>query len=39
MSFDFSCNIQMVEPEIAINNMKAWIHPAMYQRFKLMVVI
>ena len=30
MSLDFSCDIQMVGSEFGINNMKAWIHPALY---------
>ncbi len=32
MSLDFCCDIQMV------GNMKAWIHPALSQRFRLVVV-
>ncbi len=27
MSLDFCCNIQMVESEFVVTNMKAWIHP------------
>ena len=30
MSLDFSCDIQMVGSEFGVNNMKAWIHPALY---------
>ena len=29
MSLDFSCDIQMVRSEFGVNNMKAWIHPAL----------
>ncbi len=37
MSLDFCCNIQMVGSEFGIKNMKAWIHPALSQRFRLLV--
>ena len=30
MSLDFSCGIQMVGSEFGVNNIKAWIHPALY---------
>ncbi|MDF4280576.1 hypothetical protein P3371_24365 [Vibrio parahaemolyticus] len=33
MSLDFCCHIQMVESEFGVNNMKAWIHPALYQQW------
>ncbi len=36
---DFCCNIQMVGSEFGVNNMKAWIHPALSQRFRLVVVV
>ncbi len=39
MSLDFCCNIQMVESEFGVKNMKAWIHPALSQRFRLVVVV
>ena len=39
MSLDFSCDIQMVGSEFGINNMKAWSHPALYQQFRLVVVV
>ncbi len=35
MSLDFCCNIQMVGLELGIKNMKAWIHPALSQLFRL----
>ncbi len=35
MSLDFCYDIQMVGSEFGIN-MKAWIHPAMYQHFRLL---
>ncbi len=38
MSLDFCCDIQMVGSEFGIKNMKAWIHPALSQRFRLVVV-
>ncbi len=38
MSLDFCCDIQMVESEFVVKNMKAWIHPALSQRFRLMGV-
>jgi len=34
-----SLDIQMVGSEFGVNNMKAWIHPALYQRFRLVVVV
>ncbi len=37
MSLDFCCNIQMVRWEFGVKNMKAWIHPALSQRFRLLV--
>lgn len=37
MSFDFSCNIQMVGLKLCITNMKAWIGLALYQEFRLRV--
>ena len=39
MSLDFCCDIRMVGSEFGVNNMKAWIHPALYQRFRLVVVV
>ncbi len=38
-SDDFCCDIQMVGSEFGVNNMKAWIHPALSQRFRLLVVV
>ncbi len=38
-SLDFCCDIQMIESEFVIKNMKAWIHPALSQRFRLVVVV
>ncbi len=39
MSLDFCCDIQMVGSEFGIKKMKAWIHPALSQRFRLVVVV
>ncbi len=36
---DFYFNIQMVGSEFGVKNMKAWIHPALSQRFRLVVVV
>ncbi len=38
LSLDFCCDIQMEESEFGVKNMKPWIHPALSQRFKLVVV-
>ncbi len=38
MSLDFCCKIQMVGSEFGIKKMKAWIHPALSQQFRLLVV-
>ncbi len=38
-SLDFWCDIQMVGSEFGVKNMKAWIHPALSQRFSLVVVV
>lgn len=38
MSLDFCYNIWMVDLEFDINKMTAWIHPALYQWFHLLVV-
>ncbi len=39
MSLNFCCDIQMVGSEFGIKNMKAWIHPALSQRFRLVVAV
>ncbi len=39
MSLDFCCNIQMVGSEFGVKYMKVWIHPALSQRFRLLVVV
>ncbi len=39
MSLDFCCDIQMIESEFGVKNMKAWIHPALSQWFRLVVVV
>ncbi len=39
MSLDFCCDIQMVGSEFGVKNMKAWIYPALSQRFRLVVVV
>ncbi len=38
MSLDLCCDIQMLGSEFCVKNMKAWIHPALSQRFRLLVV-
>ncbi len=35
----FCCDIQMIGSEFGVKNMKAWIHPALSQRFRLVVVV
>ncbi len=37
-SLDFCCNIQMVGLEFGVKNIKAWIHPALSQWIRLVVV-
>ncbi len=39
MSLGFCCDIQMVGSKFGVKNMKAWIHPALSQRFMLVVVV
>ncbi len=39
MSLDFCWNIQMVGSEFGVKNMKVWIHPALSQWFRLVVVV
>ncbi len=39
MSLDFCCDIQMVGLEFGVKNMKAWMHHALSQRFRLVVVV
>lgn len=39
MSLNFSSNIEMAGSEFGVNNMKAWIHAALYQWFRLVVVV
>ncbi len=39
MNLDFCCDIQMVGSEFGVKNMKAWIHLALSQRFRLLVVV
>ncbi len=39
MSLDFCCDIQIEGSEFGVKNMKAWIHPALSQRFRLVVVV
>lgn len=39
MSLDFCCDIQMLGSEFCINNVKACIHPALFQWFRLVVVV
>ncbi len=39
MSLNFFWDIQMVESEFGVKNMKALIHPALSQRFRLVVVV
>ncbi len=35
----FCCDIQMVGSEFGVKNIKAWIHPALSQRFRLVGVV
>ncbi len=37
MSLDFCSDIQMVGSEFGVKNMKAWIHPALSQWFRLVI--
>ncbi len=39
MSLYFCCDIQMEESELGDKNMKAWIHPALSQWFRLVMVV
>ncbi len=39
MSLDFCCAIQMLGSEFGVKNMKAWIHPALSQWFRLVMVV
>lgn len=39
MSFHFCCDIRLVGSESVANNMKAWIHFALYQWFMLLLVV
>ncbi len=39
MSLHFCCDIQMVMSEFGVKNMKAWIHPALSQWFRLVVLV
>ncbi len=39
IALDFCCDIQMVGSEFGVKNKKAWIHPALSQRFRLLVVV
>ncbi len=34
MNLDLCCDIQMIGSEFGVKNMKAWIHPALSQRFR-----
>ncbi len=38
MSLGFCCDIQMVGSEFGVKHMKAWVHPALSQWFRLLVV-
>jgi len=39
MSLDFCRDIQEVGSEFGVNNIKAWIHLALHQRFRLLLVV
>ncbi len=39
MNLDFCCVIQMVGSEFGVKNIKAWIHHALSQWFRLVVVV
>lgn len=38
LSLNFCSDTQIVGSEFGVNNMKTWIHPVLYQRFRLVVV-
>lgn len=38
MSFHLSCDIWIVGSEFRVNNTKEWLHPALYQQFRLVLV-
>lgn len=37
-SLNFSCNSQIEVSEFGLNDIKIWIHPALCQQFRLLVV-
>ncbi len=39
ISVGFFCDIQMVGSEFGVKNMKAWIHSALSEQFRLLVVV
>lgn len=39
MSLEFCYDTQVVGSKFGVNNLKAWIHPALYQNFKLLVEV
>lgn len=39
MNLDCYCNIRMIESEFGMNNMKAWIHLALYQQFRVLLAV
>ncbi len=39
MSLGIVCDVQMVGAEFGVKNMKTWVHPALSQRFRLVVVV
>lgn len=38
-SVDFICNIETVESEFGVKNMKVWIRPALDQPLRLLLVV
>lgn len=39
MNLNIFCNIWLVGSEFGVNDMKAWIHPALYQQFGMVVMV
>lgn len=39
VSLEFCCHIWMVVSEFGLNNMKEWIYPALYQQFRLLLIV
>lgn len=37
MHLNFCCVIQVIRSQFRVNNMKAWVHPALFQLFRLLL--